>query len=90
MNVSPVSNATSWPVWWPEDERLRGTMAASHAALVQAMAAAGLRQRPRLHLAQGPGGEGPGDDHADARRAGRGGGPDQHGEKPGGLADGQL
>jgi hypothetical protein len=51
MNVSPVSNAASWPVWWPEDERLRGTMAASHAALVQAMAAAGLRQRPRLHLA---------------------------------------
>ena len=33
MNVSPVSNATSWPVWWPEDERLRGTMAASHADL---------------------------------------------------------
>jgi hypothetical protein len=58
MNVSPVSNAASWPGWWPEDERLRGTMAASHAALVQAMAAAGLRQRPRLHLAQGPGGEG--------------------------------
>jgi hypothetical protein len=58
MNVSPVSNAASWPVWWPEDERLRGIMAASHAALVQAMAAAGLRQRPRLHLAQGPGGEG--------------------------------
>jgi len=35
MNVSPVSNAASSPVWWPEDERLRGTMAASHAALVQ-------------------------------------------------------
>ena len=72
-----------------EDQRTRGTMSASHEELVRALMARG-HDPGHLCLADGPDGEGAGDDHPHAGRQSRGDGVDRRGKELGRPAGGKL